>query len=301
MATGSGDFELTMDELRAVARFAVESAQEVLPIFERADGEDLRPRAAIEAAWAFVNGAARSNVQRLTSLDAHRAAKRVVGEPAHFAARSAGDAAAAAYLHPIAKATQVGHILRPPGPARPRSAPRSATAPRSARSISARRTALTGTPRGARDRLGHHAGQRALAQVAEEQPHEELLLGLRRAREELAQRRPPHGLGARAGRRPDAARTPRRPRSKSATARRPRAAGRAATPSRRRSGAGAARPTGRRRRSRPPRAPSGPARRPAWRSSRAARRWRRPQPRSRRGRAGAPRHPTTRDPQFNRT
>lgn len=112
MATGTGDFELTMDELRAVARFAVESAQEVLPIFERADGEDLRPRAAIEAAWAFVNGAARSNVQRLTSLDAHRAAKRVVGEPAHFAARSAGDAAAAAYLHPIAKATQVGHILR---------------------------------------------------------------------------------------------------------------------------------------------------------------------------------------------
>lgn len=29
-----------------------------------------------------------------------------------LAARAAGDAAAAAYLHPIAKATQVGHILR---------------------------------------------------------------------------------------------------------------------------------------------------------------------------------------------
>ncbi|MGN6128089.1 MAG: putative immunity protein, partial [Humibacter sp.] len=33
-------------------------------------------------------------------------------EAAQLAALACGDAAAAAYLHPIAKATQVGHILR---------------------------------------------------------------------------------------------------------------------------------------------------------------------------------------------
>ena len=43
-----------MDELRIVARYAVESAQQVLPLFEQADGHDPRPRVAIEAAWEFV-------------------------------------------------------------------------------------------------------------------------------------------------------------------------------------------------------------------------------------------------------
>nr|WP_233197133.1 hypothetical protein [Cryobacterium sp. N21] len=48
----------------------------------------------------------------MTALDAHRAAKDVAGTAGEHAARAAGDAAAAAYLHPLAKATQVGHILR---------------------------------------------------------------------------------------------------------------------------------------------------------------------------------------------
>ncbi|TFD88919.1 putative immunity protein [Cryobacterium serini] len=112
MQAGKGDFELSMDELRVVSQYAVESAEEVLSVFEETNPEDLRPRLAIEAAWAFVHGAARTNVQRVTALDAHRAAKEVAGAAAEFAARSAGDAAAAAYLHPLAKATRVGHILR---------------------------------------------------------------------------------------------------------------------------------------------------------------------------------------------
>lgn len=65
----TGDFELTDDELRVVARYAAESAQDVLPVFEQACPGDPRPRAAL-------------------------------------------DAASAAYLHPIAKSHQVGHILR---------------------------------------------------------------------------------------------------------------------------------------------------------------------------------------------
>ncbi|MFD6134143.1 NAD(+)--rifampin ADP-ribosyltransferase, partial [Isoptericola sp. NPDC060257] len=63
-------------------------------------------------AWEFVEGAPRTRLQRVTSLEAHRAAKQAGSEAARLAARAAGDAAASAYLHPIARATQVGHILR---------------------------------------------------------------------------------------------------------------------------------------------------------------------------------------------
>ncbi|HCA87241.1 MAG TPA: exonuclease SbcC [Streptomyces sp.] len=117
MTTVSGEFELTMDELRVVVRYVAESAQEVLPVFEETVPGDPRPRAALDAAWKFINGAKRTNLQRVTSLDAHRAAKEAGTEAARLAARSAGDAASAAYLHPISRATQVGHILRAPASA----------------------------------------------------------------------------------------------------------------------------------------------------------------------------------------
>jgi hypothetical protein len=110
--TVSGDFGLTMDELRVVARYVVRHAEGVLSVFEQAVPDDPRPRAAIDAAWAFINGANRTKLQRVTSLDAHRAAQSAPSEAARLAARSAGDAASAAYLHPIAQAGQVGHILR---------------------------------------------------------------------------------------------------------------------------------------------------------------------------------------------
>ncbi|WP_428957091.1 putative immunity protein [Streptomyces sp. cg35] len=110
--TVSGDFELTMDELRVVARYVVRDAEDVLPVFEQAVPDDPRPRAAIDAAWEFIDGAHRTKLQRVASLDAHRAARSAPTEAARLAARSAGDAASAAYLHPVAQAGQVGHILR---------------------------------------------------------------------------------------------------------------------------------------------------------------------------------------------
>ncbi|MFE4334671.1 putative immunity protein [Streptomyces sp. NPDC056831] len=110
--TVSGDFDLTMDELRVVARYVVRHAEDVLSVFEQAVPDDPRPRAAIDAAWTFINGADRTKLQRATSFDAHRAARSAPSEAARLAARSAGDAASAAYLHPIAQAGQVGHILR---------------------------------------------------------------------------------------------------------------------------------------------------------------------------------------------
>jgi rifampin ADP-ribosylating transferase len=111
MQTASGDFELTMDELRAVVGFAVACAEPSLVLFERACPEDPRPAAALEVAQAFSEGAARSRLQRVAGADAHRAAKDAPNPAARHAAYAAGDAAAAAYLHPLAKATQVRHLL----------------------------------------------------------------------------------------------------------------------------------------------------------------------------------------------
>ncbi|WP_028850018.1 putative immunity protein [Thermocrispum municipale] len=108
----TADFQLTGAELRAVARFVAESAQEVLPVFESACPDDGRPRAAVDASWEFINGAERSKRLRLTSMEAHRAASAAPDEASRLAAQAAGDAASAAYLHPISKEHQVGHILR---------------------------------------------------------------------------------------------------------------------------------------------------------------------------------------------
>lgn len=110
MATA--DFELTVDELRAVTRFAAGCAGIVLPAYESAAPNDSRPRDAVDAAYVFADGAPRSNLQRTSAVAAHRAGKGAPTEVAQLAAMACGDAAAAAYLHPIAKATQVGHILR---------------------------------------------------------------------------------------------------------------------------------------------------------------------------------------------
>jgi hypothetical protein len=112
MTSASGDFDLTLDELRAVALFAVTHAQTVLVDFEAEAPDDPRPREALDAARAFASGAPRTNLQRVTAVAAHRAAKSAPTEIARLAALACGDAAASAYLHPIAKATQLGHILR---------------------------------------------------------------------------------------------------------------------------------------------------------------------------------------------
>jgi rifampin ADP-ribosylating transferase len=111
METPSGDFELTTDELRAVAGFAAACAEPALVIFRRERPDDARPAAALDAGRAFAEGAPRSRLQRTASADAHRAAREAPTPAAGHAATAAGDAAAAAYLHPLAKATQVRHIL----------------------------------------------------------------------------------------------------------------------------------------------------------------------------------------------
>jgi hypothetical protein len=107
----SPDVQLTMAELRAVARYAIACAEPVLVLYERACPQDPRPAAALEAARAFADGGHRARRQRSAATEAHRAGREAPTEAATYAAMAAGDAAAAAYLHPLAKATQVRHIL----------------------------------------------------------------------------------------------------------------------------------------------------------------------------------------------
>ncbi len=106
--------ELSGSELREVARYAAACARPALDIFEHERPGDPRPRAAIDAAQAFAEGAERTKALRDSAWAAHRAAQeaRDAGQAAaNDAARAALAAAGAAFLHPLAKSTQVKHIL----------------------------------------------------------------------------------------------------------------------------------------------------------------------------------------------
>ena len=107
----AGDIVLSTQELRAVAGFAAESAQGVLQIFERAHPDDARPRDAIDAAGTFARGGDRGKALRDTAWAAQKAAGTAGTAAATEAARAAMLAASAAYLHPLADAHQVKHLL----------------------------------------------------------------------------------------------------------------------------------------------------------------------------------------------
>ncbi|MBA8826442.1 hypothetical protein FHX42_003818 [Saccharopolyspora lacisalsi] len=114
MADDSTRIELSRHELREVACYAVACARPALAVFERERPDDRRPRAAVDAAQAFADGGERTKALRDGAWSAHRAAQetRDAGQAAASdAARAAGHAAGAAFLHPLAKATQVKHIL----------------------------------------------------------------------------------------------------------------------------------------------------------------------------------------------
>ncbi len=125
MTSVTGDFELTHEELRVVARYVAESAQEVLPLFESTTPDDPRPRAALDAAWEFIHGARRTKLQRVTSMDAHRAAGDAPTEVTRLAAQAAGDAASAAICTRSPRPTRSGtsFVRQPTWRVSPRSNP----------------------------------------------------------------------------------------------------------------------------------------------------------------------------------
>lgn len=107
----TGEIVLDIEDLRAVTAYAAESAAEVLEIFERSCPSDPRPRNAIDTAWAFARGGRRVKALRDAAWSALKAAQESEDAAASQAARAAMSAASAPWLHPLARATQVRHIL----------------------------------------------------------------------------------------------------------------------------------------------------------------------------------------------
>ncbi len=88
-----------LQEHRSKALQAADCAERVLPYFEQAFPDDLRPRKAIEAARAWARGEIRVGEARAAALAAHAAARSAVDHPAACAAaRAAGHAAATAHV-----------------------------------------------------------------------------------------------------------------------------------------------------------------------------------------------------------
>lgn len=111
----TGTLPLTLDDLRQLARWAESCAAPALPVFEAHCPDDPRPREALAAALAFADGAERSGALRKAAWAAQAAARETSAPAATAAARAAAAAAGAAYLHPIATAHQLNHILAPAG------------------------------------------------------------------------------------------------------------------------------------------------------------------------------------------
>jgi hypothetical protein len=100
----------------ALAIWAADCAERVLPYFERNYPEDTRPRKAIEACreWART-GVFRMADVRKTALAAHAAARGVKGDhAARSAARAAGQAMATAHVpaHALAAAIYAATAVR---------------------------------------------------------------------------------------------------------------------------------------------------------------------------------------------
>ncbi|MEU9346807.1 putative immunity protein [Streptomyces sp. NPDC048278] len=111
MTGEASEIVLSRQDLREVTAFAAACAEAALEIFKADQPDDSRPREAVGAAWEFARGGERGKSLRDTASAALKAAKSTDTVAAHEAAWAAMSAAGAAYLHPLAKATQVKHIL----------------------------------------------------------------------------------------------------------------------------------------------------------------------------------------------
>jgi hypothetical protein len=111
MTSEASEIVLTQQDLREVTAFAAACAEAALEMFEADQPDDSRPRDAVGAAWEFARGGERGKALRDKAAAALKAAKAAGTSAAREAAWAAMSAAGAAYLHPLAKATQVKHIL----------------------------------------------------------------------------------------------------------------------------------------------------------------------------------------------
>lgn len=106
-------FDLTIQELQSLGKWAASCAERALSVYEKIEAEDYRPREAINGIIEFSNGGKRTNKLRKLALDAYRASLEAKHEAASAAAKSASLAAASAYTHPFKDIRQAEHILGP--------------------------------------------------------------------------------------------------------------------------------------------------------------------------------------------
>lgn len=79
------------------AEQALAEALEVLPIFERIEPDDNRPRLALETLTSWMKGNASEAEVRQAAFDANEAARDVADDAAKFAAKACGQAASVAH------------------------------------------------------------------------------------------------------------------------------------------------------------------------------------------------------------
>lgn len=106
-------FEIRMEELQSLGKWAADCAERALPIYEELYSGDARPRDAINGIRVFADGGKRSAKLRVLALNAYRASREAKDLAASAAAQAASLAAAAAYTHPFVDIQQAKHILGP--------------------------------------------------------------------------------------------------------------------------------------------------------------------------------------------
>jgi hypothetical protein len=89
------------------AEEALAAATEVLPIFQAAVPADDRPRKALQALVAWMNGEMSVSEVRRAAFDAHEAARNTDNLAARYAARACGQASSVAHV-----ASHLPHVHR---------------------------------------------------------------------------------------------------------------------------------------------------------------------------------------------
>lgn len=93
------DHRLFQPDKKALALWAIDCAEHVLPLFEENYPCDKRPRKALETLKEWIDtGVFKMSVIRKASLDAHAAAKDAKEDYAKYAAHAAGQAVATAHV-----------------------------------------------------------------------------------------------------------------------------------------------------------------------------------------------------------
>ena len=103
MKKAASYIKVDLERQKAAARWAMKCAEHVLPLFEMKYPKDDRPRRALEAGRAWMQGKLRVGPVRKAVLSAHAAAREAEDLTAKAAARAAGHAAATAHVVTHAK------------------------------------------------------------------------------------------------------------------------------------------------------------------------------------------------------